>query len=239
MAFGLTPGPTRGADTETLGELTGIHEYSHGRAQTSARTTSAQRLVRAMTVSPGPRLKVVGMCNDGSVQVTAPRTSPSPERGADDLDELVDGVLGASRTLVAVAARSLANVADDVTLPQYRVLILLASRGPQRLADLAAALHVDRSTATRMCDRLVRKRLVTRRRTSEDRRGVRISLTSSGLQLVAEVSRRRRGEIGRIVERMPSSHRSLVAGALHAFSRAAGEVPEQDWSLGWNLGHDR
>jgi MarR family protein len=79
-------------------------------------------------------------------------------------DELVDAVLGSSRALVAVAARSLANVAEDVTLAQYRFLIELASRGPQRLADLATALGVDRSTATRMCDRLVRKHLVTRRR---------------------------------------------------------------------------
>ena len=94
--------------------------------------------------------------------------TPARSRGlALDTDEVVDAVLGASRALVAVAARSLATVADDVTLAQYRVLIELASRGPQRLADLATALSVDRSTATRMCDRLVRKRLVhaTSRRT--------------------------------------------------------------------------
>jgi DNA-binding MarR family transcriptional regulator len=153
-------------------------------------------------------------------------------------DDLVDAVLGASRALVAVAARSLATVAEDVTLAQYRVLIELASRGPLRVADLADALAVDRSTATRMCDRLVRKRLVARRRTSDDRRVVRISLTAAGAELVAEVRRRRRAEIQGIVKRMPRSHRSLVVEALQAFSRAAGEVPEQDWSLGWHLGDE-
>ena len=109
-----------------------------------------------------------------------------------DRDDLVDAVLGASRALVAVAARSLGDLAEDVTLPQYRALVELAARGPQRLADLAAALGVDRSTATRMCDRLVRKQLVTRRRISADRRGVRISLTPAGRALVEEVTRRRR-----------------------------------------------
>lgn len=138
---------------------------------------------------------------------------------------------------MAVAARSLATVAEDVTLAQYRVLIELASRGPQRLAELAEALTVDRSTATRMCDRLVRKHLVARRRASEDRRGVRIYLTPAGAGLVAEVSRRRRTEIGGIVERMPEAHRPQVVRALRAFADAAGEVPEQDWSLGW--GGDR
>jgi hypothetical protein len=36
---------------------------------------------------------------------------------------------------------------------------------------------------------------------------------------------------------MPSSHRALVVEALQAFAAAAGEVPEQDWSLGWGLDH--
>ena len=155
-----------------------------------------------------------------------------------DTDVVVDAVLGASRALVAVAARSLATVADDVTLAQYRVLIELASQGPQRLADLATALKVDRSTATRMCDRLVRKRLITRRRSHEDRRVVRASLTPSGAELVAEVSRKRRAEIRRIVRRIPAASRPPVVAALQAFADAAGEVPEQDWSLGWTIEHD-
>lgn len=151
------------------------------------------------------------------------------------VDELVDGILSASRALVAVAARSLANVADDVTLPQYRALVEIAARGPLRPADLAVALGVDRSTSTRMCDRLLRKQLVRRRRIAEDRRGVRISLTSTGRELVAEVTRRRREEIEAIVERMPAARREWVSEALHAFAAAAGEVPEQEWSLGWDL----
>jgi len=158
-----------------------------------------------------------------------PSSSATTARQAEPAsDQLVDAVLGASRALVAVAARSLANVAEDVTLPQYRFLVELASRGPQRLADLATALGVDRSTATRMCDRLVRKRLVTRRRTQEDRRAVRVALTSTGAELVAEVSRRRRLEIATIVARLPAAHRDRVVRALRAFADAAGEVPEQD-----------
>jgi DNA-binding MarR family transcriptional regulator len=149
-------------------------------------------------------------------------------------EELVDAVLGASRALVAVAASSLAGVADDVTLAQYRVLVVLAARGPQRVADLASALRVDRSTATRMSDRLARKGLVVRRRISSDRRGVRVSLTPAGRELIAEVSRRRREEITTILRRIPAADTRAVLGALRAFASAAGEVPEQNWSLGWD-----
>jgi DNA-binding MarR family transcriptional regulator len=150
-------------------------------------------------------------------------------------EQLVDAVLGASRALVAVAARSLADLADDVTLSQYRVLVELASRGPQRSADIAETLGVERSTAGRMCDRLVRKGLVQRRRESADRRTVRISLTKAGNDLVDDVTRRRRSEIARILRRMPKGSRRPVLVALRAFADAAGEVPEQAWSLGWRV----
>lgn len=104
---------------------------------------------------------------------------------------MVDAVLSASRALVAVAARSLHHAAEDVTLVQYRVLVELAARGPQRLADLAAVLDVDASTATRMCERLVRKGLVAWRRSATDRRLVRVSLAAAGPWLVADVTARR------------------------------------------------
>jgi DNA-binding MarR family transcriptional regulator len=153
----------------------------------------------------------------------------------DDREQLVDAVLGASRALVAVAARSLSDLSDDVTLPQYRVLVELASRGPQRSAEIAEAMGVERSTAGRMCDRLVRKGLVQRRRETADRRAVRISLTAGGRALVDEVTRRRRAEIARILRRMPLADQGPVLVALRAFADAAGEVPEQAWSLGWRV----
>jgi DNA-binding MarR family transcriptional regulator len=150
--------------------------------------------------------------------------------------QVVDAVLGASRALVAVAARSLDDLAEDVTLAQYRVLVELAARGPQRVAELAGVLGVERSTATRMSDRLVRKRLMHRRRESRDRRAVQLALTAEGRAVVDRVTHRRREEISRILERLAPRDRAAVRRALRAFADAAGTVPEQDWSLGWNLG---
>ena len=71
-------------------------------------------------------------------------------------EAVVDAVLSASRSLIAVATMSLGAAAEDTTLAQYRALVVLASRGPQRMTDLAAALDVTPSTAGRMCDRLLR-----------------------------------------------------------------------------------
>jgi DNA-binding MarR family transcriptional regulator len=163
------------------------------------------------------------------------RESLPSRRSATGVNEITDAVLYASRVLVAVAARSLAGVADQVTLPQYRALVVLAAKGPQSLRELAEVLDVHTSTATRMCDRLVRKRLVRRRQSRQDRREVVLDLTPPGRDLVVEVTRRRRSEIARIVARVPRDQRHALVSALTAFGRAAGEVPEQSWSLGWEV----
>jgi len=139
-----------------------------------------------------------------------PAASPGPSAGAPD--ELVDTVLAASRALVAVAARSLAAAGDEVTLPQY---------------------PVNPSTATRMCDRLVRKGLVRRHRQAGDRRMVRIALTAAGRDLVAEVTRRRRAELTRLLAGLPPDQHQPVIAAVGAFAAAAGELPQPGAALGW------
>jgi DNA-binding MarR family transcriptional regulator len=144
-------------------------------------------------------------------------------------------VLSASRVLVAIAARSLADAGDEVTLTQYRSLVVLASRGPQTMATLADAVAVTAPTASRLCDRLVRKGLVRRRTDPNDRRQVRIALTETGRQLIDAVSIRRRREITDLLATIPPETQRSVAVALAQLAESAGEVPEQDWSTGWDL----
>jgi DNA-binding MarR family transcriptional regulator len=166
----------------------------------------------------------------------SPRNPPASP-GAPDLDTeaIVDAVLSASRVLVAVAARSLGDVAEEVTLTQYRTLVVLASRGPQSLAALAEAVDVTPPTATRMCDRLVKKGLVGRRHERGDRRLVRLSLTTSGRALVDAVTQRRRIEIAGLLTAIPVAQQAALVDSLQRLTAAAGEVPEQDWTAGWDL----
>jgi DNA-binding MarR family transcriptional regulator len=154
-------------------------------------------------------------------------------------DELADVLLSASRAMVAVAARSLADLDADVTLPQYRALVVLASRGPQRVVDIAAELGVNPSTGTRMCDRLVVKKLVRRYRSTADRREVRLTLTPAGRQLVEEVTERRRTELAGIVDEMPVSWHGTVIKALRLITESVGELPENEWWLGFATGQDQ
>ena len=150
-------------------------------------------------------------------------------------EAMVDAVLTASRVLVAIAARSLADAGEEVTLTQYRSLVVLASRGPQSIAALAEVLAVTPPTASRLCERLVRKGLVRRRADRHDRRQVRVALTESGSALIDTVTARRRDEIADLLASIPPEDRRSVVVALRQLAASAGEVPEQDWNGGWAL----
>ena len=63
-----------------------------------------------------------------------------------DVDSVTEAVLTASRLLVAVSARSIAAVDETITLPQFRLLVILHSRGPLKHATLAELMGVTPST---------------------------------------------------------------------------------------------
>jgi DNA-binding MarR family transcriptional regulator len=150
-------------------------------------------------------------------------------RGAREDPAAVDAVLTASRSLTAVATWSLGAAAEETTIAQYWALVVLASRGPRRMVDLAAALGVAPSTAGRMCDRLVHKGLIRRHRARADRRAVLVSVTAAGRMVVDQATARRRALIADIMAQLPTETQRAVASALAAFADAAGEVPDSQW----------
>ena len=73
----------------------------------------------------------------------------------ESLDVITDALLTASRLLVAISARSIEEVDETITIPQFRTLVILSSQGPINLATLAGLLGVQPSATGRMVDRLV------------------------------------------------------------------------------------
>lgn len=147
-----------------------------------------------------------------------------PER-MDDVDAVTEAVLTASRLLVAVSARSLAEVEERVTLPQFRMLVVLSSRGDTKLVTLAELLGVAPSTAMRMIDRLITAGLADRQTNPDNRRETLLRLTSEGRRTVENVTARRREEIASIVQHLSPDQRTALIGALTDFNSAGGERP--------------
>ncbi|WP_149831305.1 MarR family winged helix-turn-helix transcriptional regulator [Streptomyces tailanensis] len=157
----------------------------------------------------------------------------------DDVDAVTRAVLTASRLLVAVSARSLAEVEERVTLPQFRMLVVLSTRGATKLVTLADALQVAPSTAMRMIDRLIAAGLADRQANPDNRRETVLRLTEEGRRTVEDVTGSRRAEIAGIVARLAPDQRAALVDALTAFNEAGGEplAPAADdtepYPLGW------
>ncbi|MCL6670815.1 MULTISPECIES: MarR family winged helix-turn-helix transcriptional regulator [Streptomyces] len=166
----------------------------------------------------------------------------TPEGAMDDVDAVTRAVLTASRLLVAVSARSLGEVEERVTLPQFRMLVVLHTRGATKLVSLAELLQVAPSTAMRMVDRLIAAGLADRQTNPDNRRETLLQLTEEGRRTVEDVTARRRSEIAAIVARLGPTQRLALIEALGAFNRAGGEppaAPSADSSelhpLGWSM----
>jgi DNA-binding MarR family transcriptional regulator len=147
-----------------------------------------------------------------------------PDRGTDadaDPHEVVAAVLAASRLIVGVSARALADVDESLTLPQFRTLVVLADTAPLKQADLAAELGVNPSTALRMADRLAAAGLLTRQPNPESRREQLISLTPAGHALVRTVMDHRHEEISTLVHRLTAADRAGLVRALRTLTDAA------------------
>jgi MarR family transcriptional regulator, organic hydroperoxide resistance regulator len=74
----------------------------------------------------------------------------------------------------------------DLTYPQYLVLVTLWTRQDTSVGDLGRALQLDTNTLTPLLKRMEAQGLVTRRRSAQDERQVRVTLTAKGRALRAE-----------------------------------------------------
>jgi DNA-binding MarR family transcriptional regulator len=128
----------------------------------------------------------------------------------------------ATRVLTGVALRSLEALDGAVTLPQFRMLAVLADLGQARSAQVARALGLEASTVTRLADRMVAAGHVVRGTDPSHRGVVTLKLTATGHQLVDRVESWRREELTRILRQLPAGQRDQVTAALGLLVEAAG-----------------
>jgi DNA-binding MarR family transcriptional regulator len=142
--------------------------------------------------------------------------------------DATEETLTASRALLGIVARSVAPALEAVSLPQFRVLVLLSSEGPTRVGQLAVQVGANPSTFSRSIDRMVAGGWVTRSENPDSRREVLLELTDDGRWLVESVTTRRRREIEGILARMSASDRKTLIAGLSSFNEAAGETSVGD-----------
>ncbi len=158
------------------------------------------------------------MASPPAESLAAESLAAGPEFG-----EQVEALQAATRVLAGVALRSLDVLDGLITLPQFRMLAVLAELGRTRSARVARALGLDASTVTRLADRLVAAGHVARGSDPRHRSVVTLELTPSGQNLVSAVSGWRQRELSRIVTALPPATRAELTSMLGQLVTAAGE----------------
>ena len=144
------------------------------------------------------------------------------------VDAAAMATLVASRSLFGFVAQSLAPALDELTMPQFRVLVVLDGAGPLRMGDLAERVGVHPSTLSRTVDRLVAGEWIERASAEESRREVHVKLSDRGRALVNDVTDRRRTQIVRVLTTLPEADRAAVRRGMELFAAAAGEAAPED-----------
>jgi DNA-binding MarR family transcriptional regulator len=109
--------------------------------------------------------------------------------------------------------------AGDLALEpgQFDTLELLVQQEAWRMSDLADALRVDPSTATRAVQRLLREGLAERHHSSADGRVVMVSATGIGRDRYEVIARQRRAVMAEMLAAFDPDERRELAALLERF----------------------
>jgi len=115
---------------------------------------------------------------------TRPRALPRASIQANlDLDEYLPYLINRTGAALANAFSTELHEAG-LTLPMWRVIVVLRHAGQQRQIDLSRLASIEESTMSRLITSLHRSNLVTRRRATNSNREVSVTLTARGAAVV-------------------------------------------------------
>jgi DNA-binding MarR family transcriptional regulator len=125
------------------------------------------------------------------------------------------------------------NKKYNVSAPQIACMLALLEGGPLALSQIAKKIMVNSSTLTGIIDRLEKKGLVARTRTSQDRRVITIELTRAGRDLAENAPPPIQMKIVEGLKRLDEEEREQILQALSKLaemidSQDLGPAPEQE-----------
>ena len=95
-----------------------------------------------------------------------------------------------------------------ITPPQLWALTHLDAKASCQMNELAASMNLGFSSATGLVDRMARQGLVTRERSSEDRRAVRVAITPKGRRIVKQIYTQKRKGVVKLFGRLSARERA-------------------------------
>jgi DNA-binding MarR family transcriptional regulator len=129
-----------------------------------------------------------------------------------------------TRALVGITLQSLEVLGGEVSLPQFRLLLILSGLGRVPSSRLAASLGMTASSVTRFADRLETAGLLVRGTDPRSRSIVTLEVTEAGLDLVARVVGRRHVLLAAVLDRMDPAERAAATRMARRFAELADDA---------------
>ncbi|MBO0819628.1 MAG: MarR family transcriptional regulator [Nocardiopsaceae bacterium] len=129
-----------------------------------------------------------------------------------------------TRALVGLTLHSLEALGGEVSLPQFRLLLIAAGLGRVSSSRIAADAMMTPSSVTRLADKLEAAGLLQRGADPRSRSIVTLEVTRAGLDLVARVVARRHELLGGVLGRMEPGERETAARIARRFAGLAGDA---------------
>src|SRR5579864_400944 len=106
----------------------------------------------------------------------------------------------------------------------FRVLEALLHKGPMPVNTIGPKVFLTPGSISVAVDRLLKRGLVTRTNSSEDRRVRVVDLTPSGRRLIEQVFAAHARQVNRLADVLSPKERRQIARGLKAFGKAAAHI---------------
>ena len=107
---------------------------------------------------------------------------------------------------------------------EFRILEALLHKGPMPVNTIGPKVFLTPGSISVAVDRLLKRGLVTRTNSSEDRRVRVVDLTASGRRLIDQVFAAHSRQVDRLAEVLSPKERRQIARGLKAFGKAAAHI---------------
>ena len=151
--------------------------------------------------------------------------------GKVDRDRKPDKVSGTQLWLVLIKAYHSLLGFTEHTLKgsglgesEFRILEALLHKGPMPVNTIGPKVFLTPGSISVAVDRLLKRGLVTRTNSLEDRRVRVVDLTASGRRLIEQVFAAHARQVDRLAEVLSPKERRQIARGLKAFGKAAAHV---------------
>jgi len=139
-----------------------------------------------------------------------------------DLENLEDELVTLSRRLRGLQ-RTLAEEAHpDLEPAQFSLLSHVERLAPVRMADLVAALEVDKGPVSRACAKLEEQGLLKRTADKADARATLLTLTASGKRKLGQAKKKRSKALAELLKDWSPAQVKSFAGQVEKFNKAFG-----------------